>query len=137
MRIVLDTNVLMSGIFFAGPPATILVAQEGRRRGDEPDIIATLPEEPGSDSSGRRLIACRGNDLRAAIPTTRLARPPQIIRESEDLVRLSVVPVLLVAVIAVCWTGDPARGGESAEKEAKAMEGHVLAQGELIGTYRR
>ena len=26
MRVVLDTNVLMSGIFFAGPPATILEA---------------------------------------------------------------------------------------------------------------
>ena len=26
MRVVLDTNVLMSGIFFAGPPATILAA---------------------------------------------------------------------------------------------------------------
>jgi putative PIN family toxin of toxin-antitoxin system len=31
MRIVLDTNVLMSGIFFAGPPASILgVWAEGR-----------------------------------------------------------------------------------------------------------
>ena len=26
MRVVLDTNVLMSGIFFAGPPAKILAA---------------------------------------------------------------------------------------------------------------
>jgi predicted nucleic acid-binding protein len=26
MRVVLDTNVLMSGIFFAGPPAAILAA---------------------------------------------------------------------------------------------------------------
>ena len=31
MRVVLDTNVLMSGIFFSGPPAMILAAwSEGR-----------------------------------------------------------------------------------------------------------
>ena len=38
MRIVLDTNVLMSGIFFAGPPALILAAwAEGRL-----EILATV-----------------------------------------------------------------------------------------------
>ncbi len=38
MRIVLDTNVLMSGIFFAGPPARILAAwSEGRF-----DLLATV-----------------------------------------------------------------------------------------------
>ena len=38
MRIVLDTNVLMSGIFFAGPPARILAAwAEGRF-----DLLATV-----------------------------------------------------------------------------------------------
>ena len=31
MRVVLDTNVLVSGIFFAGPPAAILAAWAGRR----------------------------------------------------------------------------------------------------------
>jgi predicted nucleic acid-binding protein len=38
MRIVLDTNVLMSGIFWAGPPATILaVWSEGQF-----DLLASL-----------------------------------------------------------------------------------------------
>ena len=38
MRIVLDTNVLMSGIFFAGPPALILAAwAEGRL-----ELLATV-----------------------------------------------------------------------------------------------
>jgi putative PIN family toxin of toxin-antitoxin system len=38
MRIVLDTNVLMSGIFFAGPPASILSAwAEGRL-----ELLATV-----------------------------------------------------------------------------------------------
>lgn len=38
MRVVLDTNVLMSGIFFAGPPARILAAwAEGRF-----DLVATV-----------------------------------------------------------------------------------------------
>jgi len=38
MRLVLDTNVLMSGIFFAGPPARILAAwAEGRF-----DLLATV-----------------------------------------------------------------------------------------------
>jgi putative PIN family toxin of toxin-antitoxin system len=38
MRVVLDTNVLMSGIFFAGPPARILAAwAEGRF-----DLLATV-----------------------------------------------------------------------------------------------
>lgn len=38
MRIVLDTNVLMSGIFFAGPPASILAAwAEGRL-----ELLATV-----------------------------------------------------------------------------------------------
>ena len=31
MRVVLDTNVLVSGIFFTGPPATILAAWASRR----------------------------------------------------------------------------------------------------------
>lgn len=31
MKIVLDTNVLVSGIFFAGPPAEILAACEAGR----------------------------------------------------------------------------------------------------------
>ncbi len=44
-----------------------------------------------------------------------------MIRKSADLVRSSVVPLLLVVVVAVCWTSDRARGGESAEKEAKTM----------------
>ena len=38
MRIVLDTNVLVSGIFFAGPPASILAAwAEGRL-----ELLATV-----------------------------------------------------------------------------------------------
>ena len=38
MRFVLDTNVLMSGIFFSGPPARILAAwAEGRF-----DLLATV-----------------------------------------------------------------------------------------------
>jgi putative PIN family toxin of toxin-antitoxin system len=38
MRIVLDTNVLMSGIFFAGPPASVLAAwAEGRL-----ELLATV-----------------------------------------------------------------------------------------------
>ena len=38
MRIVLDTNVLISGIFFAGPPASILAAwAEGRL-----ELLATV-----------------------------------------------------------------------------------------------
>ena len=38
MRVVLDTNVLMSGIFFSGPPAMILAAwSEGRL-----DLLATV-----------------------------------------------------------------------------------------------
>jgi predicted nucleic acid-binding protein len=38
MRLVLDTNVLISGIFFAGPPARILAAwAEGRF-----DLLATV-----------------------------------------------------------------------------------------------
>jgi len=38
MRVVLDTNVLMSGIFFAGPPAMILAAwSEGRL-----DLLVTV-----------------------------------------------------------------------------------------------
>ena len=38
MRVVLDTNVLMSGIFFAGPPTRILAAwAEGRL-----DLVATV-----------------------------------------------------------------------------------------------
>lgn len=38
MRIVLDTNVLMSGIFFSGPPASILAAwAEGRL-----ELLATV-----------------------------------------------------------------------------------------------
>ena len=31
MRVVLDTNVLVSGIFFTGPPASILAAWAGGR----------------------------------------------------------------------------------------------------------
>ena len=38
MRVVLDTNVLMSGIFFAGPPARILAAWAERRF----DLLATV-----------------------------------------------------------------------------------------------
>ncbi|MGB8328983.1 MAG: putative toxin-antitoxin system toxin component, PIN family [Polyangiales bacterium] len=38
MKVVLDTNVLMSGIFFAGPPARILTAWAE----DQLDLLATV-----------------------------------------------------------------------------------------------
>jgi Raf kinase inhibitor-like YbhB/YbcL family protein len=44
-----------------------------------------------------------------------------MIRKSAVPVQSFVVPLLLVVVVAVCWTGGPALGGESAEKEEKTM----------------
>jgi len=38
MKVVLDTNVLVSGIFFAGPPARILTAWAE----DQLDLLATI-----------------------------------------------------------------------------------------------
>ena len=40
---------------------------------------------------------------------------------SADILRSSVVPLLLVLLIAVCWASDAAAVGESAEKEAKTL----------------
>jgi len=52
MRVVLDTNVLMSGIFFAGPPARILtVWAEGRI-----DLLASVDILAEYRRVGNRLV---------------------------------------------------------------------------------
>ena len=56
MRIVLDTNVLVSGIFFTGPPASILAAWAGGRF----ELIASVEVLAGY----RRVICTRAFCMR-------------------------------------------------------------------------
>ncbi len=57
MRVVLDTNVLISGIFFGGPPADILQAW----RGKELELLISseiLAEAVSRDHDDDKFLAC-------------------------------------------------------------------------------
>lgn len=55
MTIVLDTNVLISGIFFAGPPGRILDVLTATC---EICLAIPLPEQVCSDASDDKFLAC-------------------------------------------------------------------------------
>ena len=55
MRVVVDTNVFVSGVFFGGPPGRVLAAW---RDGTIEVVVSPLPEPVCSDPDDDKFLAC-------------------------------------------------------------------------------
>ena len=110
MRIVLDTNVLMSGIFWSGPPARILAAwSEGRF-----DLLASLEILTEYRLVGRRLTGTYpsidiGPVLDLVIRESRIVEPvPQPSNACDDPDDVKFLACAIAGKAACVVSGDRA-----------------------------